>query len=73
MIKTPRKPVTLMYFCLNCCNENNVKKISISMKNIDHLFRMVSEIIEADSSHLFLLSDGTRIDDNKYLEGLEYN
>ena len=32
---------------------------------------MASEMIEADSLHLFLLSDGTRIDDNEYLESLE--
>ena len=41
------------------------------MKNINHLFHLASEIIEADRLHLFLLSDGTRIDDNEYLEGLE--
>ena len=44
------------------------------MKDIDHLFRlasgMASEIIEAVRLHLFLLSDGTRIDD-EYLESLE--
>ena len=32
---------------------------------------MTSEIIESDRLHLFLLSDGTRIDDNEYLERLE--
>ena len=32
---------------------------------------MVSEIIEGDNLHLFLLSDGIRIDGNKYLESLE--
>ena len=41
------------------------------MENIDHLFRLASEIIEADRLHLFLLSDGTRIDDNEYLSSLE--
>ena len=41
------------------------------MKNIDHLFNMASEIIEADRLHLFLLSDGTRTDDNEYLSSLE--
>ena len=41
------------------------------MKNIDHLSRMASEIIEADNLHLFLLSDGTRIDDNEYLSSLK--
>ena len=32
---------------------------------------MVSEIIEADSLYLFLLSDGTRIDEDEYLSSLE--
>ena len=32
---------------------------------------MTSEILEADRLHLFLFSDGTRIDDNEYLESLE--
>ena len=41
------------------------------MKNIDLLFRMASEIIESDKLHLFLLSDGSRIDENQYLESLE--
>ena len=41
------------------------------MKNIDHLFNMASEIINADRLHLFLLSDGTRIDDNEYLSSLK--
>ena len=41
------------------------------MKNIDHFFNLASEIIGTDRFHLFLLSDGTRIDDNEYLEYLE--
>ena len=72
MIETPRKPVTFMYFCLNYYNEDHVEKIPIAVKNIDHLFRMDSKIIEAARFHLFLLSDGTRIDANEYLESLEY-
>ena len=32
---------------------------------------MASEIIKADRLHLFLLSDGTQINDNEYLERLE--
>ena len=32
---------------------------------------MASEIIEADRLHLFLLSDGTRIDEDEYLSSLE--
>ena len=47
------------------------KGFPLLLKNIDHLFRMASEIIEADRHHLFLLSDGTRIDDNEYLRSLE--
>ena len=60
-----------MYFWLNYCDKNHIEKISVTVKNIDHLFNMASEIIEADRLHLFLLSDGTRIDDNEYLESLE--
>ena len=41
------------------------------MKSIDHLFNTASEIIKADRLHLFLLSDGTRIDYNEYLTSLE--
>ena len=41
------------------------------MKNIDHLFNLVSEMIGADNLDLFLLFDGTRIDNNEYLNSLE--
>ena len=61
-----------MYFWLNYSDENHhVERVPIAVKNINHLFHMASEIIEADRLHLFLLSDGTRIDDNEYLESLE--
>ena len=60
-----------MYFWLNYCDKNHIEKISVTVKNIDHLFNMASEIIAADRLHLFLLSDGTQIDDNEYLESLE--
>ena len=67
-----QKPVTFMYFWLNYCDENHhIERIPVAVKDIDHLFNMASEIIEADRLHLFLLSDGTRIDDNEYLESLE--
>ena len=65
-----QKSVVFMYFWLNYCNEN-IERIPVTVKNIDHLFNMASEIIEADRLHLFLLSDGTRIDDNEYLSSLE--
>ena len=60
-----------MYFWLNYCDENHVEKILIAVKNINHLFHLASEIIEAGGLHLLLLSDGTRIDDDEYLESLE--
>ena len=48
-----------------------MERISIAVKDIYHLFNMVSETIKVDNLHLFLLSDGTRIDDNEYPESLE--
>ena len=61
-----------MYFWLNYCDENHhVQRIPIAVKNINHLFDLASEIINADTLHLFLLSDGTRTDDSEYLESLE--
>ena len=60
-----------MFFWLNCCDENHIKRIPIAVKNINHLFHLASEIIEADRLRLLLLPDGTRIDDNEYLESLE--
>ena len=60
-----------MFFWLNYCDENHIKRIPIAVKNINHLFHLASEIIEADRLRLLLLPDGTRIDDNEYLESLE--
>ena len=65
------QPTTFIYFWLNYCTGNHIKRIAIAVKIIDHLFPMASEIIESDKLHLFLLSDGTRIDDNEYLGSLE--
>ena len=59
-----KKPVTFMYFWLNYCDENHIEKIPAAVKDMDPLFNMASEIIEADRLHLFLLSDRTRIDKN---------
>ena len=64
-------PVTFMYFWLNYCHKNHIERILIVVKNIDHLFRLASEMIEADRLHLFSFSNGIRIDDNEYLESLE--
>ena len=61
-----------MYFWLNYCDENHhIERIPVAVQNIDHLFNLASEIIEAERLHLFLLSDGTRIDDDEYLCSLE--
>ena len=65
-----QKPVTFMYFWLNYCDDNHIDRIPVAVKNIDHLFNLASEIIETDRLHLFWLSDGTRTDDNEYLESL---
>ena len=61
-----------MYFWLNYSDENHhIERIPVAVKDIDHLFNMATEIIRADNLHLFLLSEGTRIDDNEYLSSLE--
>ena len=61
-----------MYFWMNYCYENHhIERIPIAMKNIDHLFNLASEMIGTDNLHLFLLFDGTRIDNNEYLSSLE--
>ena len=61
-----------MYFWLNYCNKNDIERIPFGVKDIDHLFRLGSEIIYGDNLHLFLLSHGTRIGNNEYLSSLEY-
>ena len=66
-----QKPVTFVDFWLNYCDKNHIERIPVAVENINHLFRLASEIIEADRLHLFLLSDGTRIDDNEYLSSLD--
>ena len=68
-METLQKLATFMYFWLNYCDDH-IERIVIAVKNIDHLFNMASQMIEADNLQLFLLSDGTRIEDNKYLSSL---
>ena len=60
-----------MWFWLNYRDENHIERIPIRVKNVDHLFYLACKIVEADRLHLFLLSDGTWIDDNEYLSSLE--
>ena len=59
-----------MYFWLNYCDENHIEKIPIAVEKIVHLFHLASQIIKADRLHLFLLSDGTQIDEDEYLSSL---
>ena len=67
-----RKTIAFMYLWLNYCDENHhIERIPVAVKNIDHLFNLAREIVETDKLHLFLLSDGTQIDDNEYLSSLE--
>ena len=67
-----RKPIAFMYFWLNYCIENHhIERISVAVKNIYHLFNLASEIIEVEKLHLFVLSDGTEIDDTECLGSLE--
>ena len=58
-------------FWLNYCDQNHIERIPAAVKDIAHLFRKANEIIKPDHLHLYLLSDGTRIDDNEYLSSLE--
>ena len=48
-----------------------IERIHVTVKNINHLFNLANEIIEADRLHLFLLSDGTWIDENEDFSSLE--
>ena len=66
-----RKLVVFMHFWLNYCDKNHIERILIGVKDTDHLIYMASEIIEANKRHLFLLSDGTRIDNDGYLSSVE--
>ena len=66
-----QKPVTFVDFWLNYCDKNHIERIPVAVENINHLFRLASEIIEADRLHLFLLSDGIRIDEDEYFSSLE--
>ena len=64
--------IKFMYFWLHYSDGNNhIEKIHAAVKDIDHLFSMAKESIESEKVHLFLLSDGTQISDNEYLESLE--
>ena len=66
------QPTTFMYFWLNYWDENHhIERIPVAMKNMNRLLNLASEIIKADRLDLFLLSGGTRIDDNEYLGSLK--
>ena len=51
---------------------NQIDRIAVAVKNIDHICRLASEILESDDElHLVLLSDRTRVSDNEYVENLD--
>ena len=56
-----QKPITFMYFWLNCCDESHIERILVAVKDIDHLFSLAGKIIKADNLHLFLLSESTKV------------
>ena len=58
---------TFMYFWFSICDENHVEGIPVA----GHIFHLASERLESDTLHLFLLFDGTRIDEDEYLSSLE--
>ena len=60
-----------IYLWLNYGDENHLERIPIAVKNINHLFHLANQIIEAYRLHLFLLSDGARIDEDEYLNSLK--
>ena len=54
-----------IYFWLNYCDENHhIERIPTAVENMATIF--IYPVIEADRFHLFLISDGTRIDDNEF-------
>ena len=56
-----QKPITFMYFWLNCCDESHIERILVAVKDIDHLFSLAGKIIKADNLHLFLLSESRKV------------
>ena len=65
------KSINFMYFWSNYVDKGNIERITIAVKNIDHIFCMATEVIEAGTLHMFLLSDSNQINENEYLESLE--
>ena len=57
---------TFVYFWLNYSDRNNhTKRIPVAVKNTDHLFSMTGQLLESEKLRLFLLLDGTLINDNE--------
>ena len=61
-----------MYFWLNYSDKNShLERIPVDVKNIKQLICVVMDLLESNKLRLFLLTDGTWINENKYLESLE--
>lgn len=64
--------IKFMFFWHNYSYKiNSLKRILVDVGNTSHLFCNASELIESDNLHLFLLSVGTRVHDDKYLKHQE--
>ena len=60
-----------MYFWLNFCDGNHIERISIAVENIDHLFHLACQVMDANVLYVFLLSEDTWIDEDEYLSSLK--
>ena len=38
-----QKPITFMYFWLNCCDESHIERILVAVKDIDHFFSLAGK------------------------------
>ena len=54
-----------MYFWLIYCDKDYIEWIPTAVENIGHLFDQACQIMKANRLHLFLLSEGTRIDEDE--------
>ena len=59
-----------MYFTLVYCGEIGFENIEINVSNIDEIFSLSSDTLKCSIKKffLFMLVDGTLIDENNYLQ-----
>ena len=61
-----------MHFLLYFYDEDGFQNISIDVIDFEYLCFLASYLFKTRDLCLFLFSDGTQINDNKYLETLEH-